>query len=72
MKIIFKTETELVREIDLHEMTDELMQELESTFDNRVIKKYEMTFNDGILVKQCKNINNIDSKMISILTITID
>ena len=71
MKIIFKTETELVREIDLHEMTDELMQELENAFDNRLIKKYEITFIEGVLVKQCKNLDDIDSKMISILTITI-
>lgn len=71
MKITFKTETEILKEAELNEMTDEIQKELEASFDNKPILKYEITFKEGVLVKQCHRLEDISDKIVAALTITI-
>ena len=73
MKLTFKTDTEILKEINLFQstLTDEIQKELELEFDNRVMKKYKMTFNEGILVKECHSLGDITHEMVSGITITI-
>jgi hypothetical protein len=52
-------------------LTGEIQRELENSFDNKLIKKYEITFKDGVLVKQFHRLEDIDDKIVSDLTITI-
>jgi len=71
MKIIFKTETDILREIDFAQMTSELIENIQSQFDEKPIAKYEMTFVDGVKVKDCHNLDDVTPKIISVLTITL-
>lgn len=71
MKIIFKTETETLKEVEFDKLTSELQEELEYGFDNRPILKYEITFKEGVFVKDCHRMEDITDKQISILTITV-
>lgn len=73
MKLTFKTDTEILKEINLFQstLTDEIQSELKLEFDNRVMKKYEMTFNEGVLVKKCHSLGDITPEMVSEITITI-
>lgn len=74
MKLIFKTETEILKEFEMVEMTDEVeatLKELEANFDNRPILKYEITFKDGVFVKECHRLEDISQKIVSVLTITV-
>lgn len=71
MKLIFQTETEVLKEIDTLQMTDEIESELETSFDNRTILKYEITFKEGVLVKDCHALEDIDHKIASVLKITV-
>ena len=72
MKIIFKTEADILREIDFTQMTDEQMEVIKADFDQKVILKYELTFNEGVTVQQCHALEDISHKMISVLTITVE
>ena len=71
MKITFKTETEILREIENFQLTDEIQKELEALFDDKPIKKYELTFNEGVVVKQCHRLEDISDRIVSSLTITV-
>jgi hypothetical protein len=71
MKITFKTETEILREVEVSQMTDEIQKELETSFDNKAILKYEITFKEGVVVKQCHRLEDISDKIVSALTITV-
>ena len=71
MKITFKTETEILRELEISQLTDEIQKELETSFDNRQIKKYEIIFKEGVFVKQCHRLEDITDKIVSDLTITV-
>jgi hypothetical protein len=71
MKIIFKTETEILREIELSEMTYEIQEELKESFDNKPILKYEIIFKEGVIVKQCHRLEDISDETVQTLTVTI-
>jgi len=71
MKIIFKTETEILREIELSEMTCEIQEELKESFDNKPILKYEIIFKEGVVVKQCHRLADISNETVQTLTVTI-
>lgn len=71
MKFIFRTETEVLKELDLLALTDELEDELAELFDNRPIKKYDLVFKEGLTVYQCHNIRNVRPEMLESLTITV-
>jgi hypothetical protein len=71
MKLTFKTETEILKEVELNEMTDEIQKELETSFDNKPILKYEITFKEGVTVNQCHRLEDITDKIVSTLTITV-
>jgi len=71
MKITFKTETEILREVEVSQMTDEIQKELETSFDDKPILKYEITFKEGVVVKQCHRLEDISDKIVSALTITV-
>lgn len=71
MKIIFKTEREILKEVEFTEMTNEIQEELQNSFDNRQILKYEITFKEGVVVQQVHNISDVTEKVASALTITI-
>lgn len=71
MKITFKTETEILREVEISELTDDIQKELETSFDDKPIKKYEITFKEGVVVKQCHRLEDVTDKIVSALTITV-
>jgi hypothetical protein len=71
MKIIFRTETEILREVESSQIDDKTQFELEKEFDDRQILKYEMVFESDILVKQCHDFNNISENMVKTLIVTI-
>jgi len=71
MKLIFKTETETIKEIELHDMTDAVIKELETAFDEKPILKYEITFKEGAVVKHCHGLQDISEDMVSTVTITL-
>lgn len=71
MKITFKTETEILREVEISQLTDDVQKELETAFDDKPIKKYEITFKEGTVVKQCHRLEDISDKIVSALTITV-
>jgi hypothetical protein len=71
MKITFKTETEVLKELELDELTREMQNDLKALFDHKPILKYELTFKEGICVSQCHNLDDINEKMVSAVTITI-
>jgi hypothetical protein len=71
MKITFKTETEVLRELEVSQMTDEVIEELETSFDNKTILKYEITFKEGVVVKQCHRFEDVTDKIVSAITITV-
>lgn len=71
MKIIFKTEKEILKEIELTEMTNEVQENLENLFDERLILKYEITFKEGVVVKQVHRLQDITEKIASELTIVL-
>lgn len=71
MKITFKTETEILREVEISQLTDDIQKELEASFDNKPIKKYEITFKEGVVVKQCHRLEDINDKIVSALTIIV-
>ena len=71
MKITFKTETEILQEVELNEMTDEIQKELEISFDDKPILKYEIAFKEGVVVKRCHRLEDISDKIVSALTITV-
>ena len=71
MKVTFKTETEIIRELEINEMTNEIQSELESSFDNKPILKYEICFKEGVLVKDCHRLEDIDEEIVSAIAITI-
>jgi hypothetical protein len=70
MKLIFKRNTDILKEYEITEMTDEIQKEIE-TFDDKQILKYEITFKEGVLVKKCHDLGDISDKMVSALTITL-
>lgn len=72
MKVIFKTETKILTELELDDITDDIENELETTYGDKPIKKYELTFNEGVVVKDCNRLEDISDKMVSVLTITIE
>lgn len=71
MKITLKTETEILKEVELNEITDEIQKELETSFNDKPILKYEISFKEGVLVKQCHRLEDISDKIVAALTITI-
>jgi hypothetical protein len=71
MKIIFRTETEILREVESSQIDNKTQFELEKEFDDRQILKYEMVFESDILVKQCHDFNNISENMVKTLIVTI-
>ena len=71
MKIIFRTKTEILREVESSQIDDKTQFELEKEFDDRQILKYEMVFESDILVKQCHDFNNISENMVKTLIVTI-
>jgi hypothetical protein len=71
MKITFKTETEILREVEISQLTGDIQKELEVSFDDKPIKKYEITFKEGVVVKQCHRLEDITYKIVSSLTITV-
>lgn len=71
MKITFKTETEILKELELSKMTDEIERELKDSFDDKPIKKYEIIFKEGVIVRQCHRLEDISAKSVSALIITI-
>lgn len=70
-EIIFRTEAEILKELDVAQMTDEIQTELKISFDDKQIKKYEIIFEEGVVVKQCHNFEDISEKIVSVLTITV-
>ena len=44
MKITLKTETEILKEVELNEITDEIQKELETSFNDKPILKYKFLF----------------------------
>lgn len=72
MKITFKTETEILKEVEItNEMPDEVFDDLKTSFDDKLVKKYEIIFKEGILVKQTHAMKASDAA-ISELILTIE
>ena len=71
MKLIFKTETEVLRELEVSQITDEIEKELEASFDDKPMLKYEIIYKEGVIVKQCHRLEDISDKIVSSLVITV-
>lgn len=73
MKITYKTETEVLQEVEQVELEkdESIVEELKRKFDKRPIKKYEILFEEGIKVGQCHSFSNIDHEQIKELIVTI-
>ena len=72
-KIIFKTETEVLKEVSHEDITNyDVRRELSEKFDNRKIKKYEIEFCEGVFVGDCHDISNVNAAIIKTLTLTIE
>lgn len=72
MKIIFKTENELIlKELNDEQFTNDVQDELRRVFDNQQIIKYELIFDEGVLLKDVHNLNDLTPKNILSLTLTI-
>lgn len=73
MKITYKTETEILQEVNQLELEkdESIIDVLKKKFDHRPIKKYEIIFEEGIKVGQCHSFNNIDHEQIKEIIVTI-
>lgn len=72
MKIIYKTETEVLRELNSEDLNESMIEELTTTFDNREILKYEVTYQKGTSISQIHDLNNaIDEGLVKSVTIVI-
>lgn len=71
MKVIIRTESEALKELNSSNMTDEIVDQLKESFDHRHIVKLEIVFNEGIIFEQCQRFEDIEEEMISSITTTI-
>lgn len=71
MKIILKTESSNLIEIEFSDLSESVEKKLRESFDNRNVLKYELTFNDGVLLKDIHSIEDVTTKMINTLTVTL-
>jgi len=71
MEFIFKTETQILTKIDTSQMTRDILKEIQNTFMDKPIKKYEITFKEGVVVKQIDRLENIKPEMVSAITVTV-
>lgn len=73
MKITYRTETEVLQEVEQVELEkdESIIEGLKKKFDRKPIKKYEIIFEEGIKVGQCHNFSNIDHEQIKEIIVTI-
>jgi hypothetical protein len=69
MKVIFRNEMEVLRELTENEITVEV---LESLYPDEPIRRYELVFKEGVKVKECHDFDDITPDMLSEVIITID
>lgn len=69
MKLTFKTETEILREVELTEdgIKSELIKELDDLFDDKPMKKYEVNFKEGATVGNFNRMKIDNATVLSII-----
>lgn len=72
MKLIFKTESEILEELEVPEtISDEFSDKLTETYNHKTMLKYEITFKEGVMIKDCHSLEDIKYGIIECVTITI-
>jgi hypothetical protein len=69
MKVIFRNDIEVLRELTEDEITVEV---LETLYPDEPIRRYELVFKEGVKVKECHDFDDITPDMLSEVVITID
>ena len=68
MKLIFRNDIEVLRELTENEITAEV---LETLYTDESIRRYELVFKEGVKVKECHDFDDITPDMLSEVIITI-
>jgi hypothetical protein len=68
MKLIFRNDIEVLRELTEDEITAEV---LETLYPDEPIRRYELVFKEGVKVKECHDFDDITPDMLSEVVITI-
>jgi len=68
MKVIFRNDIEVLRELTENEITVEA---LETLYPDEPIRRYELVFKEGVKVKECHDFDDITPDMLSEVVITI-
>jgi hypothetical protein len=68
MKLIFRNDIEVLRELTEDEITAEV---LETLYADESIRRYELVFKEGVKVKECHDFDDITPDMLSEVIITI-
>jgi hypothetical protein len=68
MKLIFRNDIEVLRELTEDEITAEV---LETLYADESIRRYELVFKEGVKVKECYDFDDITPDMLSEVVITI-
>jgi hypothetical protein len=68
MKLIFRNDIEVLRELNENEIKAEY---LDSLYADESIRRYELVFKEGVKVKECHDFDDITPDMLSEVVITI-
>lgn len=64
-KLIFERDREVLTEFNSDEVTPEILKEIESQFNERLVKSIEITFNGDVSAEQAADLNNIPGENIN-------
>jgi len=73
LKLIYKTETETLKELELplDGMTSELEEELRNLFDDKPILKYEFIAKEGVTVSKFHRVGDLTEDHVSAVIVTL-
>lgn len=72
MKLVFKTETEILEEIDTSNFDPVVQRRIERLYNSKNCKKMEIIFKENFLVSQSSDVYNISDEHIDTLILTIE